>query len=512
MKLTLANCGQGLNADLTPEELGLGVWSASENMRFANGYAQRFRGTAQIFATPVVTPYYITPYATTAARYWVHAGLAAVYVDDGTTRTNITGPVPTGAVADRWSGGSINGVLVMNNGVNVPTYWGGNVATPLQVLPGWDATHRCASMRPFKNYLIALDVTKGANRFPHMVKWSTTLNPGSITAAGDWAETDPAKDAGEQDLAETPDLLVDCLPLGDTNIIYKERSMYAMTYVGAPYIFRFQRLPGDSGMLARGCAVATPQGHVVLTAGDVVIHAGQGVTSICNAIVRDYIFKNIDSAYYKNAFVTSNPQRNEVWVCFPFGSSSSCNKAAVWNWIDKSWSIRSLPNVTYGASGQFNYLSSNLSWSSDSDGWDSDPTGWNENEYSPAEARLLMSHSTPRISLQDTGTTDFGALISANVERTAMHFDEPQRIKTIRSVYPRIDAAIGAKITVQVGASMVADAEPTWGTAQTFNVGVDQKIDSLVTGRYMALRLSNADYSPWRLRSLDIDFVNKGLY
>ena len=105
MNLTIANCGTGLNADLSPEELGAGVWTASQNMRFANGYAQRFRGTAQIFATPAVTPYYIAPYTTTTTRFWVHAGLAAVYVDDGTTRTDITGPIPSGAIADRWSGG-----------------------------------------------------------------------------------------------------------------------------------------------------------------------------------------------------------------------------------------------------------------------------------------------------------------------------------------------------------------------------------------------------------------------
>ncbi|WP_230687588.1 hypothetical protein, partial [Streptococcus pneumoniae] len=84
--------------------------------------------------------------------------------------------------------------------------------------------------------------------------------------------------------------------------------MYAMSYVGAPYIFRFQRLPGESGMLARGCAVNTPVGHVVLTAGDVVVNNGTGVQSIANGAVRSYIFNNIDSTNYKRAFVTANPQ------------------------------------------------------------------------------------------------------------------------------------------------------------------------------------------------------------
>ena len=93
------NCGLGLNSDLTPEELGSGVWSTTENMRFNNGYAERFRGTSAVFTTPTVTPYFIQPYATTSARYWNYAGIAQVFVDDGTTQTNITRLTTTAIVS-----------------------------------------------------------------------------------------------------------------------------------------------------------------------------------------------------------------------------------------------------------------------------------------------------------------------------------------------------------------------------------------------------------------------------
>uniref|UniRef100_UPI00195A4CFE hypothetical protein n=1 Tax=Fusobacterium mortiferum TaxID=850 RepID=UPI00195A4CFE len=76
--------------------------------------------------------------------------------------------------------------------------------------------------------------------------------------------------------------------------------------------------------------VNTPYGHVVLSAGDVVLNTGQGCNSIANGIVRKAIFNNIDSVYYKRAFVTANPQKNEVWICFPV-NSATCNRAAVWN-------------------------------------------------------------------------------------------------------------------------------------------------------------------------------------
>lgn len=584
----IANCGGGLNADLTPEELGVGFWSSSQNVRFSNGYATRFRGTAQVFDTPVVTPYFLTPYTTATTRFWAHAGIAAAYVDDGTTQTNITrlattaivsitrvgttatltstahglsngntvtvyGATPdvyngtfviggvatdsftytiasdpgssatvvgvllkpgaavapfTGAVDDRWTGGVLNGVFVLNNGVDIPQYWGGDTGVKLRNFPGWTTTWKATSIRPFKNFLIAVNMTKGSSNYPYMVKWSDIAVPGAIPTS--WDETNPALDAGELDIdASGP--LVDSLPLGDVLVVYAERSMHALTYIGAPYIFRAQKLPGDVGMLARGCAVSTPLGHVVLTAGDVVIHAGQGTTSIANAVIRDYIFKNINSTYYKRAFVTANPQKNEVWVCFPYSDSTTCNTACVWNWIDKTWSIRTLENVTYGDFGQFS-ITAVGTWASDVDTWNSDATTWNENEYSPAEDRLLMCHSTPLISLTDTGTADFDAVIGASMTRTGMSLSDPQKVKTIRSIYPRIDGNQGAQITIQVGAAMVADATPVWQTPQTFTIGTDQKIDSFATGRFLSLRLSNADYSPWRLRSLDIDYIERGYY
>lgn len=507
---TVDNCGSGLNSDLTPEELGAGVWSVTENFRFNNGYAERFRGLQQVFDAPVVTPYFITPYTTNSARYWIHAGTAAVYADDGTTRTNITGTAPTGTSSDRWTGGSVNGVLILNNGIDVPQYWAGT--STLAAIPGWTGTWRCKAMRPFKNFIVALGITKGTTYYPSMVKWSTTLNPGSITAAGDWDETDATKDAGEQDLAETPDVIVDCLPLGDVNIIYKERSAYAMTYVGAPYIFRFLRLPGESGMLAKGCGVNTPMGHVVLTAGDVVLNTGNGMQSIANGAVRNYIFQNIDSTNYQNSFVTANPQRNEVWICFPYGSSTTCNRAMVWNWIDKTWGIRVLPDVTYGAFGQVNLAATGTTWDSDSGAWSVDATSWNENEYSPAEARLLLSHSTPYISLADTGTSDFGALIDANIERSGMTLGDASVMKTVRAIRPVIDGTSGTVISVQVGSSMFPDAAPIWKPAVNFTVGQSLKVDAFTTGRYIAVRFLNSDYGRWRMKSFAIDYVVAGAY
>ena len=505
------DCGGGVNLDLMPEELPENTWSDCQNMRFRNGFAERFRGLGNIFGAPTITPYYITAYGTQTTRFWIHAGVSQVFADDGTTRTEITPGSPfTGSQDDRWTGGSLNGVLVMNNSIDQPHYWGGNVANDLAVLTGWNANWRCKSIRPFKNYLVALNVTKSGTAYPSMVKWSHSAVPGAIPTS--WDETDVTLDAGEVDLAESPDIIVDACQLGDALIIYKERSQYSMTFIGAPNIFRFQRLPGDDGILAPGCVVNTPKGHVVLTSNDVVLFNGQSSVSIADSRVRDFIFTRLNKTTPNRAFVAMNPPSSEVLICFPDVESENCNKAAVWNWNANTWGFRDLPNVTYGDSGQINTDAAFFSWESDTDTWESDTTTWSQTDYSPNEYRLIFSR-LDAISAYDIDLQDAGQTITSMIERRGMQFGDAYTMKLIRSVYPRIDAAAGTEIQVYVGASQLADQAPTYASPVTYTVGSSLKVDAFSpVGRYMAIKFECSDDAVWRIRSYDIDMVQTGAY
>lgn len=339
----------GVHADQLAGELAPNVFSSGQNVRFRNGYAERVGGETEAFAAPSVTPYWLTAYVSTTTRFWVHAGRTAVYVDDGTTRTDITGTAPTGGVDDRWTGGSFSGVLVVNNGVDVPQYWGGNTANNLATLTGWDANWRAESLRPFKNFLLALNVTKSGTKYPHMVKWSDAAAPGSIPSS--WDEADATKLAGEQDLAETADLIVDGEQLGDIFVVYKERSRWGIQFIGGNDVFRFFRLPGDDGLLAREQIAVVPQGHVFMTAGDVKIHSGGNAESILDGRMRRYIFDQIDSENYGRSFLAVQPQTQEVWICFPSAGNEACNMAVIWNWRDNTLGSRELNQATFGASG-----------------------------------------------------------------------------------------------------------------------------------------------------------------
>lgn len=499
----------GVNKDVQPQELPVSALTDVQNIRMRDGSAERIAGDMSVFTTPPVIPYSVQMYQTVDARFIVYAGTAAVYADDGASLTDITGTAPTGSEGDRWTGGVLNGVLVLNNGIDQPTYWGGDTSANLATLTGWNATWRCKSMRPFRNYLVGLGWTKGANAYPHMVKWSSAADPGTVPAS--WNEADPSIDAGELDLSETSGVIVDGLALGDTFIIYKTDSMYAMSYIGGQFIWQFRKLPGEVGLLARGCVCNIPTGHLLLTLGDLVQHSGMGPQSVLTGKMRRWLFEQIDQTYSDRCFLVSNPALNEAWVCYPEVGQSVCTKALIWNWVDNTFSLRDLSGVTCGTSGQYEFTSG-ASWDSDADVWDDDTTIWNASDIALTQSRFLLGSTGPKLLGIDIGQSFDGTTFTAKVERTGLVFDDPERVKLIRAIFPRIDGTTGGTVYIQAGGAMDPEGSYTWSDPVPYVIGSTYRADLFATGRFLAYRVYSTAPLSWRIRSLDMDIQTLGTY
>lgn len=509
MRYDVKDCSHGVNRDLMPQELAPGSWSAVKNMRFAKGFAERINGIYDQFTAPSVTPYWLHYYETATTGFWVHAGLDAVYVDDGTTRTDITGSAPTGAVDDRWTGGVIGGILVMNNGADVPQYWNGNTATNLATLTGWDANWRCKSLRVFKQFLFALNITKSGTNYPHMVKWSAAAAPGAIPSS--WDEGDDTLEAREVEIAETSDPIIDGFQQGDSFIVCKERSMYRFTFIDGQYVFQSQKLPGTTGMMARGCSAPTPMGTVILAVGDVVLFDGQQAVSIADGQVKEYIFNSMDPDNYERSFVVSNPIRQETLVCFPSIGHSSCDKAMVWDWSSRKWGERDLPNVTYGATGLIDDADTNRTWNGLTMTWDQINWAWYAETLTSNQTRLMLCRTAPAISAYDFGGDDDGAEIESFLERVGISTGE-DGVFLWKDVWLNVDAPAGTEIEVSLGASMYPNQAPIMRDPVTFTVGSTHKANVMVKGRYCALRLSHSGPEKWKIRSYGIGVQPAGKF
>jgi hypothetical protein len=508
MLVTIQECGGGVNKDLPAWEIKPGMWSDSSNMRFRNGMAERRKGIVEAFTTPTATPYWIGTYSTSTARYLVQLGTATAFVDDGSTRTDITGTAPTGARDDRWTGGDFNGVFFCNNGVNDPMYWNGNTATNLATISGWTAGTSADAMRAFKNYLFAIAPTIAGTKFPYRIMWSNAAEPGSLPTS--WTAT-ATNDAGDQDLVGVGHL-VDALPLGDALILYGQEGRYAVRYVGGDFIFSFQQLPGKDGLLARGCVANTPKGHVFLSNGDVRLHSGGESISIAEGSIRKWLVGTLDSTNAQRSFVCLNPQETEVWVVFPSANATDCDTIAAWNWNDNTWAIFTAPNLTYGATGLTSAAIAGNTYDAATGTYDTATALYSQNEASSNESRLILCTSTPEIGIANSSSLDFGVSIDWHLEKASIPLSDTQQgLKCITRMTPRLDAVSGAQVVVKLATTMQPDDAPNFANSSTYTQGSSQRVNQFTTaGRYGAVRMESVTDQPISLRSYGLETTDGG--
>lgn len=509
------NVGQfGVVRDPFAPELPINAWSNGRNIRFRNGYAERMSGEAAVYDPPTVTPYHLQPLVTATDRYCIYAGLTKIYAVSGSTHTNITRQtagvdVNYNATADtRWNGGVLSGIAVLNNGIDDPQYWAGNVATKAAALSNWPANTKCKVIRPFRQYLVALNVTKSGTNYPYMVKWSHPADAGTLPVS--WDQTDATKDAGEYDLSEESGLIVDGMQLGESFIIYKSNAYYTMAWVGAPYVFRFSKISDYDGALSTNCVANYPGGHLVFGSNDVFTHSGGAPQSILTGAMRDWLYANLDAANYGRSFVVSDLAKSEIWVCFPEDGQTSCNLALVWNWRDNTTTIRDLGNVTAGTAGVLDYIPPET-WDSDSSTWDSDTSYWNQSN-STAQERVFMASANTKIYIVDAGDTFAGTSYTSRLERDGIHMDATEQVKLMKSIRPRIDAVAGTVINVYFGGAMDQTSGTTWQGPYPFTVGTDYKVSGMASGRYLGVRFESTTSANFRIKSYDIEYDMLGEY
>jgi hypothetical protein len=501
----------GLASDLDGMDASDKLWTDGRNVRFENGYLKPFDGHSELYGTPTVAPYGIFPLRTASSNLWAYMGLAKAYaINNAGTHSNITRAAGdyTATADTKWTGGALTSYLIFNNVNDVPQSWNGDTATAAVNLANWTSTWRCASIRPLRNYLVAVNITKSSTNYPVMVKWSHAADPGALPTS--WDEADATKDAGEQDISDTNGSLVDLVQLGDLGIVYATDSYHSMQYIGGTYIWRFTKLSGNAGAISQNCAVEYPGGHAVLTSGDVITHAGGQPTSIINARMRSNLFNAIDTTYYRRAFVVHNELRAEIWFCIPETSQPTCTKAYVWNYAQNSWAVRDLPNATAGNVGPV-VVSVADTWA-DSDGtWGDDTGTWEGASLAAIKRKLVLaSGSGTRIYLMDDGTTYAGATFNMYVERTGLSLGDSNRIKLVKSVRPKLDAPISTSVNIRIGGAMTADSTVSWSDPLPYTVGSSIGAYGLATGRYIGVKIESTAGASWRCRSMDIEFEPTG--
>jgi hypothetical protein len=512
--IPVKNCGAiGVIKDLSVHGLQLEAWTDASNIRFLDGYVYQFLGHGSVYGTPPDAPQYVMQVNVAGVRYWIYASATKVYAVTNTAGaavyTDLTHATPRAGVVNQWSGFVFGGIPVLNVGdtSKIPMYWDQNLANNFVDLTAWPANTYCKVLRQYKNFMVALNVTKAGTAYPFMMKWSSPAVPGALPST--WDPADATNDAGEFDLAEGQDPIIDGLGLKESFIIYKERSTHRIDYIGGAFIFGNKKVFGMSGILNRNCAVDLEAFHFVVTGSDIVVHDGYTAISILDKKSRRSFFQSIDVSNTGLVFCFRNTFLNEVFVCYPSFGATSCDRALVYNYVDKTVSYRTMPNVSHAADGPVDNTLGG-SWAQDSDPWDSDLTAWNGPDFTPDTVRVLMASASTKLYMLDASASFDGVIPSAYLERRGLGFDADDKIKLISGIRLHITGNVGDTVTVKIGYADDPYADPTYPVTMTHTIGSTIQCDCYVSGRYIAIRLETGSAYQWRLDSYSLEVSDGG--
>ncbi len=532
----------GLVKDKSPENLPSDdqngfAWTDAQNVRFRNGAAQKMSGYSLVIDTSsTIQPTFTTRVNVNGSSYYLYAGLNNAYCYYGSVHTDITRQTSSvdvnynASVSSPWTSCVINNFAILNNGNDTPQSWTPSPSIPkLQNLAGWGTsggstpTTTASVIRSYAEHLIALDITIAGTRNQNLIWWSGAALPFELPTT--WDITDPTNDSAQQQISDSDGYLVDCLQLGQNNIVYKNTSTYMMQYVGFPEVFSLTKIFPNVGMLSRNCGAVFNNQHFVVTTDDVIVHNGYTYQSVIDGVNRQFLFSDMSPANYRQTFVVPNYAMGEMWICYPNNSAATyCNSVMVFNYNNNTWTRRSIPETAW-ISEQLIDLSSSSLWTNANYTWTNAAANvtWQDPAYSTTSWSLLMvpnnPSSSPGIYLIDKGalnedvtTTSLGTPSTAYLERQNINLGPDESVKLIRRIWPKITLGGGNNTTIQVyvAGTMSLNQPINWGTACVFDASQDVKVDCLVSGRYIGIKfVTNSDVA-WQLNSFDIDLITKG--
>ena len=206
--------------------------------------------------------------------------------------------------------------------------WQLNTGTPAAQITN-SPTGCTAVMVTDERFVFAL----GADSNDRSIEWcdredNTTWTPSATNEAGDFELATSGKiSAG--------------LKVRGESLILTTTDAHTATYVGAPFVYSFERV-------GSACGVAAPKAGAVLDGvaywmgeESFFVYRGGAVESL-NSDVRDYVFSDINRDQISKVFATTIGAFGEVWWFYPSSASTECDRYVFFDTQQGTWGIGQL--------------------------------------------------------------------------------------------------------------------------------------------------------------------------
>ncbi|MBP2651353.1 MAG: hypothetical protein H6Q74_2178 [Firmicutes bacterium] len=375
-----------------------------------------------------------------------------------------------------------------------------------QYAEGGIAEVRCKTLLYVKNFLLLGGTTEDGNERPERVRWSCI---GDICAWSIIDDDAARQEAGYGDFTSDPSYVQDMRPIGDYVVVYKERGIQVMYYVGGTTIWNLRSEIYGIGLLATKAIVSTGKQHIFIGNENLYSFDLIEPKKIGDAIAGEF-FRLLDPenmALTTGFYINTTP---EVW--FSFVSIDSLDgypdKALTFQPDIQAWSIRDLPMTAFVQYKRVESLTiDTMNFTIDS--WNTEIDSSSNSANSP----LTLCGDASGSVYQVTGNSFNDAAIDCYVTSKLFDFGDPFILKRLLRIQLATSREGDYGLPVYVGTADNVDEDIVWygpydfALAKTYPPWVDVDI----TARYLCIKLGTANAGePFKVTGYTLYYQPRG--
>ena len=173
----------------------------------------------------------------------------------------------------------------------------------------------------------------GAGGNPRRVAWCDFEDNTVWTAAS-------TNQAGDTLLQTDGQIMAGIRTRGQT-VILTSTDAWSSTYVGPPFVLKFERIGSNCGVISRKAVAAAGDNVYWMTANGFMRYDGSSVAEVpCEVL--DHVFADINSSQISKCWAMSNSQNNEVWFFYPSSTSTEIDSYVAYDYAEQHWLIGKL--------------------------------------------------------------------------------------------------------------------------------------------------------------------------
>jgi len=183
------------------------------------------------------------------------------------------------------------------------------------------------------------------------IRWS---DQESINASTSYAPS-ATNTAGTQRLADGT-RIVAAIRGRDAIYVWTDTSLFIMRFVGAPFVFSFQQVGTNCGLIGKNAAVEVDGSAYWMSENGFFRYTGKLESLAC--LVEDYVYDDINTVPKQHIYAGLNNLFGEVTWFYPGSGAASNNRSVTYNYMDSTperpvWTTSTLARSTWADSAIF---------------------------------------------------------------------------------------------------------------------------------------------------------------